>query len=143
MTVRTMIVEDEIFIALDLEDAVEGIGHKCVGIAGDSRTALQLAPEADLALVDLNLSDGPTGKALGRRLAEEFGITVLFITANPAQLQGGIPGTLGVLPKPVTHDDVKAAIEFALMASTDPTVPPPGRLQLFNRPAGGQAETNA
>src|SRR5687767_8883862 len=101
MPLNILVVEDEIFIAVEIESVVAEMGHHPAGIAADSATALGLAPRADIALVDLNLRDGATGRRLGRTLAEDHGVTVLFMTANPSQLGAGVPGTLGVLPKPV------------------------------------------
>lgn len=131
MTCRILVVEDEIFVATEIEHVISELGHDPVGIAADRRTALGLAPDTDIALVDLNLQDGPTGIAIGRILAEAHGVTVLFMTANPAQLGGGIPGTLGVLPKPVTDRELKQALEFAVAHRRDGDGHPPRRLQVF------------
>jgi CheY-like chemotaxis protein len=131
MTCRILVVEDEIFVAAEIEYVISELGHEPVGIAADRRTALSLAPDTDIALVDLNLQDGPTGMAIGRILAQTHGVTVLFMTANPAQLGEGIPGTLGVLPKPVTDKELKQALEFAVAHRRDGDGHPPQRLQLF------------
>jgi DNA-binding response OmpR family regulator len=128
---RILVVEDEIFVAAEIELVISEMGHEPVGIAADRRTALSLAPQTDIALVDLNLQDGPTGMAIGRDLAETHGVTVLFMTANPAQLGDGIPGTLGVLPKPVTERELKQALEFVVARRLDGDAQPPRRLQLF------------
>ena len=60
MTSRVLIVEDELLIALDLQDTLEDDGHEVVGIARDMATALSHAQDASVALVDLNLTDGRT-----------------------------------------------------------------------------------
>lgn len=110
---RVLIVEDEIFVALELESILEELGHQVVGIAADCKTAIELAGlSVDVALVDYNLRDGATGALLGQRLAEEFGVKVIFQTANPALLGKGAPGTVGVLSKPYDADQVEAAIDF-------------------------------
>ena len=66
------------------------------GIASDEQTAL--GSQADVALVDLNLQDGPTGITIGRELSKAHGVTVVFMTANPSQLGDGVAGAVGVLP---------------------------------------------
>ncbi|WP_170976489.1 response regulator [Rhizobium sp. FKL33] len=110
---RVLIVEDEIFVALELESILEELGHVVVGIAADTRKAIELAAlSVDVALVDYNLRDGATGAALGQRLAREFGIKVIFQTANPTSLGKGVPGTIGVLSKPHDADQVENAIDF-------------------------------
>lgn len=130
MSCRVLVVEDEIFVAVEIESVVADMGHRPVGIAADLQTALRLAAEAELALVDINLRDGATGPEIGRALAAN-GVTVLFMTANPAQLAGGVPGTLGVLPKPVSDIELKDAVSFAVARRRAELAAPPSRLQLF------------
>ncbi|WP_312796410.1 response regulator [Tianweitania sp.] len=132
MACKVLVVEDEIFVAIEIEHVVEELGYKPVGIAADSETAFKLAAEAEVALVDLNLRDGATGPEIGRALAEKHGITVLFMTANPSQLGEGIPGTLGVLSKPCADDELKQAIEYATACHRKAQAQPPKRLQLFS-----------
>ena len=131
MSCRILVVEDEIFVAAEIEHVISELGHEPVGIAADRRTALSLAEHTDIALVDLNLQDGPTGTSIGRILAQTHGVTVLFMTANPSQLGDGIPGTLGVLPKPVTDRELTQALEYAVAHRKDGDGQPPRRLQVF------------
>ena len=138
---NVLIVEDEIFVAIEVESVLREMGHSPVGIAPDSRQAMALADTAEIALVDLNLHDGPTGIEVGRQLAAR-GVTVVFITANPSQLGDGVPGALGVLPKPVNDNELKAAINFvAAVHSRQHPLPvqPPRRLRLFGLPPRGFA----
>ncbi len=140
MACRVLVVEDEIFVAIEIESMVQDMGHVPVGIAQDSRTARELARNAELAFVDLNLIDGPTGIELGRSLAED-GLTVLYMTANPAQLGDGVPGTIGVLPKPVNDQEMKEALAFAVaVRQRQADVLPPKRLRLFTPPPAYQPQ---
>ncbi len=132
MTYRVLIVEDEYIVAAEIENIVAEMGHEPVGIAGDQRSALELASRSDIALVDLNLRDGPTGTTIGKILAQTHGVTVVFITANPSQLGNGIPGTVGVLPKPATERDLREAVEYAVAKRIAADAPPPRRLKLFD-----------
>jgi CheY-like chemotaxis protein len=131
MSYKILVVEDEIFVAAEIEQVIAELGHEPVGIAADRRTALSLASKTDIALVDLNLQDGPTGVTIGQILAQTHGVTVLFMTANPAQLGDGIAGTLGVLPKPVTDRELKQALDFVVAHRRDGDATPPHRLHLF------------
>lgn len=136
MSCRILVVEDEIFVAIEIEHVVTELGHRPVGIAADSRKALELASEAEVALVDLNLRDGPTGPMIGRMLAEKHGVTVLFVTANPSQLGSGVPGTLGVIPKPVNDDEMRKAVNFAVAHRRKIDAVPPDSLLLFANDGG-------
>lgn len=138
MTYRILIVEDEYLVAAEIEDVVGDMGYVSAGIAGDQRSALALARQTDIALVDLNLRDGPTGITIGKILAQTHGVTVVFITANPSQLGEGVPGTLGVLPKPATDRDIREAVEFAVAKRVAGEVKPPRKLRLFDW-GGGNA----
>ncbi|HEY8577567.1 MAG TPA: response regulator [Devosia sp.] len=137
MTRKILVVEDEIFVATEIEHVIEDMGHEPVGIAPDERTALALAPSAEVALVDLNLQDGPTGIRIGHTLAQDHGITVLFMTANPSQLGEGVPGTVGVMPKPVTDHELRAIVAYAVARRDAAEATPPKRLQLFDWAATG------
>lgn len=131
MTARVLIIEDEMLVAASLEATLEDHGFASVGIAPDVPTALSLASDhlPDLALVDLHLRDGPTGRDLGARLARDYGIKVLFLTANPRLLGEGVPGTLGVLAKPYDEEEVAAAVAYGIGQHNCPT--PPAAMQLF------------
>lgn len=131
MNCKILVVEDEIFVAVEIETVVSELGHHPVGIAADAASALTLADEAEVALVDLNLRDGPTGHQIGRTLAEQFGVSVVFITANPSQLGDGVPGTLGVLTKPVMEDDLRQAVTYAVAHRRRMPADPPAGLRLF------------
>ena len=110
---RVLIVEDEFLIALDLEATVHSMGMEVTGFAANTEQALRFAPTADIAFVDVNLSDGATGPEIGRRLAEDYGVAVVFMTANPEMVAGGVKGTLGVVSKPVMPFVVEQSLKYA------------------------------
>jgi CheY-like chemotaxis protein len=110
---RVLIVEDELFIALDLEETVKAMGFDVAGLASGQDQALKLASLADIAFVDVNLSDGPTGPEIGRRLVEEFGVTVVFMTGNPEAVANRLNGALGVVTKPAMTATVQRTLEQA------------------------------
>lgn len=111
---KVLIVEDEIFVALDLEAAIEQLGCEVIGIAPDKPTALMLGETGpDLACVDLNLRDGLTGPEIARTLANRFGTKVLFLTANPSQAGEAFDGLVGIVSKPWNPADLAEAIRTA------------------------------
>jgi two-component system, response regulator PdtaR len=134
MASRILVVEDEILVALELEATAQDCGFEVVGIAHDRPTALRLAEQADIALVDVNLRDGETGPDIGRRLANEFGVTVVFMTANPARLGRDVPGAIGVVSKPVTEEMTAQILAFAALGrERSPDTPAPRHMMLFPR----------
>jgi DNA-binding response OmpR family regulator len=111
MSYNVLIVEDQPLIALNLKDAITELGHHSVGIATNMYQALMLAENIDMAFVDVNLEDGPTGPIVGRTLAEAD-VAVLFMTSDPGALRGGVPGALGVMRKPVMDLELVEAIQY-------------------------------
>ena len=111
MSLRILIVEDEMTIALLLEDMVVDLGHEPAALAMRLPQALQLAEtEAlDLAILDVNL-DGrmsfPVAEVLERR-----GVPFLFATGYGS---GGIVETYRdkvVIQKPFSLEDLGRAID--------------------------------
>ena len=134
MTARILIIEDEALVAMELRFVLEDLGHEVLGVAATAKAARDLVREndVDLALVDIHLSDGPTGINLGRELCQEMGVSVLFMTANPGMVRDGVAGTIGVLSKPTDEQAVQTAVDYALRRRQGQPVDyaPPG-LQLF------------
>lgn len=134
MTARILIIEDEALVAMELRFVLEDLGHEVVATVADASTARQIVRETDvdLALVDIHLSDGPTGVALGRELGQELGVSVLFMTANPGMVREGVAGTIGVLSKPTEERAVQTAVDYALRRRQgQPVLYAPPELQLF------------
>ena len=111
MTKTALIVEDEIFVALDLERILMDAGYGVAGIAADSTSAIAAAPGCNFAFVDINLRDGPTGPEIARRMAADYGVKVVFVTANPAQI--GDTDCLGYIRKPFSDAAILAAAALA------------------------------
>ncbi|MGV9009481.1 response regulator [Brevundimonas sp.] len=134
MAARILIIEDEAIVAMELRFVLEDLGYQVVGTAAEARTAREIVrdEQVDLALVDIHLSDGPTGVELGRELGQEKGVTVLFMTANPGMVREGVAGALGVLTKPTDEFAVCKAVDYALCRREGRPIEyaPPG-LQLF------------
>lgn len=133
MCARVMIVEDEILVAANLEATIADLGYEPVGIAPDTESALALAAgRPDLALVDLNLRDGETGAKIGAALARDFGVTVLFLTANPRSLGEGVPGAFGVVSKPYDERIISDVVDYALKRREGLAARPPSCLTPFD-----------
>ncbi|WP_117194863.1 response regulator [Rhizobium terrae] len=133
MNQRVLIVEDEFLIALDVAETIENMGLKVAGFAAARQHALALAAYADIAIVDVNLSDGRTGPEIGRELAEQYGVTVIFMTANPEDVEDGVKGPLGVLTKPVMPEVVEKTIDYAIASRLGGMVAVPRELRVFRQ----------
>lgn len=111
---KILIVEDEFLVALQLEDILEDGGYAVVGTVPDRASLGRLGEAPDVALVDLNLRDGLTGPAIARDLALKFGSHVIYVTANPGQIDFPADTAVGIVQKPFTPQSILAAIAYAL-----------------------------
>ncbi len=111
MTKTALIVEDEIFVALDLERILTDAGYRVCAIAADRASALKAAPDCEIAFVDVNLRDGPSGPDIARAIARDHGIKVVFVTANPAQITDA--PSVGFVRKPFSERAIRAAASLA------------------------------
>lgn len=128
---RVLIIEDEALLAMELEALVEDAGHSVVGWATNSSEARELVAttEADIAFVDVHLTDGPTGVDVARHIAEHKASIVVFMTANPKRIPEEFEGAAGVIAKPYTMNGLTAALRYLQEGVRRP---PPASL----RPAG-------
>ena len=134
MKPRILIIEDEAIVAMELRFVLEDLGYEVVDTVADAQSARNVVLETsvDLALVDIHLSDGATGVELGRDLANEQNVTVLYMTANPGMVRDGVAGTIGVLTKPTDERAVQTAVDYALRRRHGEMSPPaPAQLRLF------------
>lgn len=111
---RVLIVEDEALLAMELEGLVEDAGHHVVGWATSSTEAHKLvdSTEADIAFVDVHLTDGPTGVEVARYIAQNRKSMVVFMTANPKRIPETFEGAVGVIAKPYTTLGLNSALRY-------------------------------
>ena len=113
MTHTVLIVEDEIFVATDIERILHEAGYVVSAIAADKKSALAAAPGSQIALIDLNLRDGLTGPEIACQIAKEHGIKVIYVTANPAQIDPRADNAVGFIRKPFDDTSILNAVHHA------------------------------
>lgn len=111
---QILIVEDEIFVAMDVEQLLQENGYVVKGIAMDRSEALRLGEGCCVALVDVNLRDGRTGPQIATELYEKYAVKTVFATANPGQIGTPPKGSLGYISKPFDAKMLCDAIDWAL-----------------------------
>ncbi|MBX9931980.1 MAG: response regulator [Methylobacterium sp.] len=111
---QILIVEDQFLIAKQLEYIIVSCGHIHVGTAANRPTASALArsQQPDIALVDLSLADGPTGKDVADEIASVSNAKVLFLTANRRRIYDDFGGAIGVFEKPFTRAAISAVLSY-------------------------------
>jgi DNA-directed RNA polymerase specialized sigma24 family protein len=112
-----LIIEDETFIAMDLEGLVESLGHRVLGVARTHSEAITLAKakRPGLILADIQLADGSSGLDAVNELLRMFEVPVIFITAYPERfLTGERPEPAFLIAKPFQPATVSAVLSQAL-----------------------------
>jgi DNA-directed RNA polymerase specialized sigma24 family protein len=111
------IIEDEVLIAMNLEELVESLGHRVVGTARTRSEAIPLAKvkRPGLILADIRLADGSSGLDAVNEILDSFEVPVIFITAYPDRLlTGERPEPAFLITKPFEPSVVSAVISQAL-----------------------------
>ena len=117
MATDILIIEDEPLIAMDIEQLVESLGHRVVGIARTHKEAVALYGKTNpkMILADIQLADGSSGIDAVNDILSTEALPVIFITAFPERLlTGERPEPTFLVTKPFNPDMVKALISQAL-----------------------------
>ncbi|MFZ3584666.1 response regulator [Loktanella sp. DJP18] len=107
---RVLIVEDEVLIAMNLEDMLNDLGHEVVGQATRIDKAMELARESDIdfAVLDINLVGKQSFPVAD--ILRERGIPFAFASGNgPEGLVDGYRH-FPALQKPYAQEDLERTI---------------------------------
>ncbi|MBR0938967.1 response regulator [Bradyrhizobium jicamae] len=112
---KILIVEDEFFIALDVEEQAKSLGHTVVGKAVTADEAVRMAGERqpDVVLMDIHLAGATDGIAAALAIRSKHGIESVFVTANTdphTLMRAKAIKPLGVLEKPINLERLRAQL---------------------------------
>ena len=118
MGANVLIVEDQVLIAIHLQDLVEEAGHQVMAIAHEASQAVAAAARQrpTFAMMDLRLANESSGIDAAKQLYESFGVRCLFVSANiddNVKLQVASINPLGFIGKPFLAAEVIAAVRAA------------------------------
>jgi signal transduction histidine kinase len=116
-SINILLCEDERLFALELEERLQGLGHKVVAVASNAAAAIEKAREChpDLALMDMHLEDDSSGSDAAKILQTELKIPSIYLTAYADEAtvsKARQTRPLAYLTKPVRDLDLRMAIEF-------------------------------
>lgn len=116
---RILIVEDEPFIAENLQEMLSIFGHENTEIANSANQAIKAIKisRPDLVLLDVKIKGDQDGIELGGIIKDQYQLPFVYITSySDKETVNRAKHTqpLGFIVKPFTKDDVYAAIEVAL-----------------------------
>ena len=116
---RILIVEDDYFVAVDLEHCLQEAGFAVVGLAASAEEAFELAAAEKpvLALMDIRIAGGRDGVETAIELQKSFGIPSIFATAHgdaATRKRAEQAQPLGWLQKPYSVTALIEAVRLAL-----------------------------
>lgn len=117
---RILIIEDETFIGLLIEEALQSLGHEVCGIVSTEADAILQADECqpDFLIVDAGLRVG-SGMSAVETITKIRSIPHVFITGDVRKVRSLRPDAI-ILEKPFLIPQLVTAIARALAG---PTVP--------------------
>lgn len=106
-----LVVDDDVMLADDLEDALTSAGYMVCGIASDVAGAIRLGEQhrPDLGVIDLRLGEHERGTDVARALRQRHRFGVLYATGNPESMPLAAEGE-GCLIKPFLPRTLVAAL---------------------------------
>lgn len=107
---RVLIVEDEVLIAMNLEDMLNELGHEVVGQATRIDKAMELARESDIdfAVLDINLVGKQSFPVAD--ILRERGIPFAFASGNGPEGLIDRYRDVPALQKPYAQEDLERTI---------------------------------
>ena len=113
---HALIIEDEPFIALLIEDHLRGLGYSSFDFAGTEAEAVAAAGKRcpDLITADMRLPQG-CGIAAVETICKERPVAVVFITATAWEVRDRIGDAL-IVRKPILPEELARAVALATAA---------------------------
>ncbi|WP_343313298.1 response regulator [Brucella sp. BE17] len=117
---RILVVEDEIFVALDVAASVEDANGTVIGPVGSVRQALDLinTHKVDAAILDVDLIDGNVEPVLDRLKKANTFVVIHTGGGLPAKLAARYPG-IPVFHKPIAPTVLTRTLASAFASVTD------------------------
>ncbi len=118
-SLRILVVEDEVIIAMDIAMQLRELGHQPIGHATRGEQAIALAQEhrPDLVLMDVHLGSAMDGITCAAAIRTQSGAEIVFLSAfdtsdNRARAQA--VGPLGYITKPFDTAELGSVIALTV-----------------------------
>jgi signal transduction histidine kinase len=114
-----LIVEDERIVAMDLQQALQGMGYDAYAIASSADEAVSRASEKcpDLVLMDIRIKGQRDGIETALLLRERFGVPVVYLSAHADEAtieRAKKTQSYGYLMKPIRMAELRSTIELSI-----------------------------
>jgi PAS domain S-box-containing protein len=116
---RIMLVEDEVIVAMDVQQRLKALGYEASAHATGGEEAIQLAREThpDLILMDIKIRGSLDGIETAALIRKTQNIPIIYLTAfadESTLARARLTEAFGYLIKPFEDRELRSAIEIAL-----------------------------
>lgn len=117
--VNILVVEDEIIVAMDIQNRLRKFGYTVLGLADSGEEAIKKAADnsLDLVLMDIHLKGNMDGVEAAQIIQNIFNVPVIYLTANADEStlnRAKITEPFGYILKPFKEKELKFTIEITL-----------------------------
>lgn len=117
--VNILVVEDEIIVAMDIQNRLRKFGYTVMGLADSGEEAIRKAADdsLDLVLMDIHLKGKMDGVEAAQIIHNVFKIPVIYLTANADEStlnRAKETEPFGYILKPFKEKELKFTIEITL-----------------------------
>ena len=111
---HALIIEDELLLALAVEEALSQLGYATFAIATSMAQAIEAAERQcpDLIVADHHITDG-TGTEAVQSICSEKEIPVVFVTGSEPEVRAQLPDAL-IVAKPFTLSQLQENVSAAV-----------------------------
>lgn len=118
-SIRILVVEDELIVAMELENKLIKLGYKVPLKVSSGEDAMKAAADVipDLVMMDITLDGDIDGVEAAKYISETHNIPVIFLTAHSdiqTMHRAKTTEPFGYLIKPYTQRDLMVAIAMAI-----------------------------
>jgi CheY-like chemotaxis protein len=120
---RILLVEDEIIVAMDIQQRLELLNYNVVGHAISGAEAIQYQREfdPDLILMDIKLRGPMDGIEAAAQIRANSNVPIIYLTAfadERSLTKARLIGAYGYLIKPFEDGELQSCIAMALLGSS-------------------------
>ncbi|MEH1889408.1 MAG: EAL domain-containing protein [Nostoc sp.] len=117
--VNILVVEDEIIVAMDIQNRLRKFGYTVLGLADSGEEAIKKAADnsLDLVLMDIHLKGNMDGVEAAQIIHNIFNVPVIYLTANADEStlkRAKVTEPFGYILKPFKEKELKFTIEITL-----------------------------
>ncbi len=115
-----MVVEDEGVVALQIAEALKGLGYEVpvMAMTGEDAVARLLETEPDLVLMDIHLKGAMNGIEAAQRIRQRLDVPIVYLTAfadEETLEQAQLSEPYGYVLKPFEEKSLHAIIQMSLL----------------------------